>query len=227
MIFQDVLQLLLVVFVALLVASVVGIVIVVRARGEREGGSSQRQTMWHSMWFGVILATLAIMGGVLIWSLQTKSPGTPIPDEHLEDAALRRAILTYLETKVDPGNSGEKAFCAYRLFGGYERPKEGSFVYIWVMCGGFVAGKKESQSGGSYPLALRVAAKPWRVLGHQAPGMGSDFVPSVKRIFPRRFHARIFPGSLGYQQRARALIAQNQARARRYFAASKKPASRR
>ncbi|MFG1866954.1 hypothetical protein [Micromonospora arborensis] len=112
----------------------------------------------HVVWFGLAIGLLA----------GCSEPPYPLPDRNATDVRAeeeRLAALLPLELLAGPGT------CKVRLLG-----REGSSSFAWAHCEATGAGVV---TGVSVPV---------RVDGDRVtqPGDGSEYPPSVRRMFPER-----------------------------------------
>jgi len=80
-----------------------------------------------------------------------------------------------------------KVFCAYDVLGVDLQPDKAD-VYVWVLCGEYYLDDNVLTLGtaSSLPVALHLRGGNDRyvVTGHEVPGEGVDYGPSIQKIFP-------------------------------------------
>ena len=96
-------------------------------------------------------------------------------------------VESMLVEMVGQASFGGKVFCAYDVLGS-EVSDETADVYVWALCGEYYLdqGALTLGTASSLPVALHMQKSngEYRLTGHEVPGDGTAYMPSIRRIFP-------------------------------------------
>ncbi len=157
----------------------------------------------------------------IIISLAACKPASP---------AYLTPVEAYLAANITPAYSGGVVFCAYDLLDAQARAGSAE-VYVWALCGEYTLEGETvvMQSGVSVPVALHLqeSGGGYVVVGHEMPGDGTDYWPSIQRIFPPQAIERMcLSDSSCYNERAERLQREVEQKAEEYYNAEGEPPGR-
>jgi hypothetical protein len=111
---------------------------------------------------------------------------TPLSQEEIQE--IEKAIIE----KIGFKSYGGQLFCVYNLLGS-ARASGTIIVYTIAATGEFTKsddGSVLERSGGISPVVLKLTNG--KVISAECPGLGDNYAPDIRRLFPRRYHSTIF-----------------------------------
>jgi hypothetical protein len=130
-------------------------------------------------------------------------------------------VESYLIENIGEASFGGKVFCAYDVLGADLRAERAD-VYVWALCAEYhlEGGALTMGTAGSLPVALTMQKSngQYTVTGHAVPGNGTDYWPSILRIFPAGAVENMCEGKIDcYNERAARLENAVEEQARGYY----------
>lgn len=130
---------------------------------------------------------------------------------------MEQIITEYIEEKVAHKARGGPSFAAQEIYGTEQNNDGKIYVYLWTYYMEYylLNGELRESSGASLPLVLVLeeeASEQFIVAEHYEPTPGSEYGPSVRRLFPEKYHDRVFS-----RDNTRDLEQLARQRAERYF----------
>ncbi|MEW6587045.1 MAG: hypothetical protein AB1442_15730 [Nitrospirota bacterium] len=130
-------------------------------------------------------------------------------------------VEAYLTTNIQSAYFGGVVFCAYDLLDAQVQV-DNADVYVWALCVEFtLEGEMVAmQSGASLPVALHMqkAGGHYTVISNEVPGNGTDYWPSIQRIFPPQAIENMCEGNIPcYNERAERLQQAVEEKAEEYY----------
>ncbi len=112
--------------------------------------------------------------------------------ENMEDV-----ITQYIEEQVAHQSHRGTSFSAQEFYGTKQKDDGEIYVYLWTYYSEYYLDNGELQQGGGASLPLIVVIKEdnfeeFYVVEHFRPLDGSEYDPSVRSLFPEKYHDRIF-----------------------------------
>lgn len=103
----------------------------------------------------------------------------------------REIILHYLDNELIPPSFGGDFTSSFKLLG----TGDGE-IYVWTQVQEYYQenGKMKKGTGMSDAVVLMAdrSGEQLEIIGHKEPKNGEYYGPSIKELFPRRLHGRIF-----------------------------------
>jgi hypothetical protein len=127
----------------------------------------------------------------------SQSPVVPLP---VSEALINDQLKSYLPRILEPAYNG-KVFCSSHLYG-FDENKSTNMVqaYVWAYCEEYFQenGQIKMGSGVSEPVLVTLELQNGilGVQGHQEPGNGSLYAPSIKEMFPEKYYNEVIKGYL-------------------------------
>lgn len=139
-------------------------------------------------------------------------------------------VEEYLAENIQDAYFGGVIFCAYDLLDAQARAGNAD-VYVWALCGEYTLEGETvvMQSGTSVPVALHLqeSGRGYVVVGHEMPGDGTDYWPSIQRIFPPQAIERMCLSDIPcYNERAERLQREVEQKAEEYYNVEGEPPGR-
>lgn len=105
----------------------------------------------------------------------------------------------YLVEEIGEANFGGGVFCAYEVLG-VDLQAASTDVYVWALCAEYFLedGALTMGTASSLPVALHLQQGDgqYRVIGHEIPGNGTDYWPSIQKIFPPKAIENMCEGNI-------------------------------
>ncbi|MEW5920198.1 MAG: hypothetical protein AB1796_04430 [Bacillota bacterium] len=129
--------------------------------------------------------------------LQTLPAKTGAGNEPVLSIEVEQLITEYIEEQVAHQAHDGRTFAAQEIYGTEEKEDGKIHVYLWAYYMEYYLrnGTLHEGGGASLPLVLvldKNAAGLFFVAEHHTPLDGSGYAPSVRRLFPQKYHKRIF-----------------------------------
>jgi hypothetical protein len=126
-----------------------------------------------------------------------------------------------LVERIGQASFGGKVFCAYDVLGANIRT-DGADVYVWAFCAEYYLenGALTMGTASSLPVALHMQKSngQYQVVSHEIPGDGTEYMPTIQRIFPADAIEKMCEGKAScYNERATRLENKVEQEARTYY----------
>lgn len=145
----------------------------------------------------IILLLLSLTGCYMPQNrlIVIEDPGHVVVTEEMD-----MAITRYIESRVAHRNHpdrGSRSFAAQDYYGTEVKETGEINVYLWTYFQEYYRQEGEllQGEGGSWPLVVTLIIEGGDgvyIDGHHTPEMGSDYGPSIERLFPQEYHDKIF-----------------------------------
>ena len=178
----------------------------------------------------VVLPLIVLLLTLMACQNNNPVPLQIIPTPYVEttitpaENPLSLSLDDYLAGNVGVAGFGGVVFCAYDLMGMDFQADQVS-LYLWVLCQEYYVTDKnlDKGTGLSLPVAvyLEKGGDGYTITGHEVPLDGSEYGPSIQRLFPENLWPQIFGSEddryESYNQRAERLDNANEQSAKIYF----------
>ncbi len=150
--------------------------------------------------------------GALLFLLSACRPASP---------AYLTPVEKYLAENIQASYFGGAVFCTYDVLD-VQVNAANADVYVWALCGEYTPEGETvvMQSGASLPVALHMqkSGGQYVVLSHEIPGNGTDYWPSIQRIFLPQAIEKMCHGDIPcYNERAERLQQAVEEKAEEYY----------
>ncbi len=130
-------------------------------------------------------------------------------------------VESYLIENIGEASFGGKVFCAYDVLGADLRSGSAD-VFVWALCAEYFLdnGALTMGTACSLPVALHMEEVDglFQVTSYEIPGNGTDYSPSIQRIFPTEAIENMCEGEIDcYNERATRLENTVVEKAREYY----------
>lgn len=108
---------------------------------------------------------------------------------------LEGLVVSYIQSDQEFGWIGQPRFASIDMFGVYGPSGDQKYVYAWVLVESYRQenGNLVQEAGWSFPAKFVVdyVNGDYQVTKMEAPSDGSEYWPSIERIFPTKYHNTI------------------------------------
>lgn len=130
-------------------------------------------------------------------------------------------VEEYLAENIQAAYFGGVVFCAYDLLEAQVQA-DSADVYVWALCAEYTLEGETvvMQSASSLPVALHMQTSDGQyvVVSHEIPGDGTEYWPTIQRIFPPQAIEKMCEGDIPcYNERAERLERAVEEKAEEYY----------
>lgn len=145
----------------------------------------------------IVIILLAIIGtciGVFIYTKSSR-PVWITDHEFLYDKAIEYLDKKHTAESYDKNKEGFKIFFDYEPFGIEEKGKK-RIVYMWVLEEEYYLENNHIESGSGSSMPCKFIFENNEVVSYQIPSDGSEYGPSIKKMFPKSIVNKIYSFNL-------------------------------
>ena len=118
-------------------------------------------------------------------------------DEVMITGDMEKVIAEYIEEQVAHKSNDGISFSAQDFYGTEQKDDGQIYIYLWTYYQEYYLASGELQQGGGSSLPLVIVLEEddhgeFNVVDHHRPLDGSEYAPSIRKLFPEKYHDRIF-----------------------------------
>ncbi len=142
----------------------------------------------------ILLAIIGICIGFFI-NIKDNSPAWITDYEFLYDKAIQYVIKEETENSYDKNKENHKIFCDYEPFGIEEKGNK-KYAYMWIIEEEYYVENYQVKSGEGSSMPYKFVFENNEVISYQVPRDGSEYGPSIKKIFPQSIEREVMSFSM-------------------------------